>query len=334
MSTATTTSHDTPTRGLHREAQQSITQQERSAAQRLRTTMAAVRLAFTWLGVRKTLGPEQRTTAARAFDADRELLSASKLILDTKNPAYRAVAAVRSEASGYWRTVTLPFPETGIRLLPQNSLGMFATTMQTYRERLQEATGELASRYDSMKSEAERRLGKLFNASDYPSTLDGLFDLEISYPTIEPPNYLMALHPDVYQAEQARVRERFESAVELAEQAFATELQRLTAHLAERLTGLHDGQPKVFRDSAVENLREFFERFRRLNIRSSPELDMLVEEAQQVITGIEPQQLRDSVRLRQMVARDFEQIQASVGEILVDRPRRNILRRGNVEGAA
>ena len=116
-------------------------------------------------------------------------------------------------------------------------------------------------------------------------------------------------------------------------QAFATELQRLTAHLAERLTGLHDGQPKVFRDSAVENLREFFERFRRLNIRSSPELDTLVEEAQQVITGIEPQQLRDSVRLRQMVARDFEQIQASVGEMLVDRPRRNILRRGNVGGA-
>ena len=28
-----------------------------------------------------------------------------------------------------------------------------------------------------------------------------------------------------------------------------------------------------------------------------------------------------------MVARDFEQIQASVGELLVDRPRRNILRR-------
>ena len=44
-------------------------------------------------------------------------------------------------------------------------------------------------------------------------------------------------------------------------------------------------------------------------------------------------QLRDSVRLRQMVARDFEQIQASVGEMLLDRPRRNILRRGNVGGA-
>jgi hypothetical protein len=33
-----------------------------------------------------------------------------------------------------------------------------------------------------------------------------------------------------------------------------------------------------------------------------------------------------------MVARDFEQIQASVGEMLVDQPRRNILRRGGVAG--
>jgi hypothetical protein len=44
--------------------------------------------------------------------------------------------------------------------------------------------------------------------------------------------------------------------------------------------------------------------------------------------------LRDSNRLRQMVARDFEQIQASVGELLVDRPRRTILRRAGAGGAA
>ena len=337
MSTATTTDpatdQNTSRRSTTQPTNTPATQLERNAANRLRATMAAVKLSFTWLGVRKTLAPEQRTTAARAFHADRELLSASKLILDTKNPAYRAVAAVRSEASSYWRNKTLPFPEAGIRLLPQSSLGTFANTMAGYRERLQEAARELAAQYDTIKSEAQRRLGALFNPADYPTTLDGLFDLEVSYPTIEPPNYLMALHPDVYQAEQARVRERFESAVELAEQAFATELQRLTAHLAERLTGLHDGQPKVFRDSAVENLREFFERFRRLNIRSSPELDALVEQAQQTINGVEPQTLRDSNRLRQMVANDFSRIEAAVGELLVDRPRRNILRRGGVGGA-
>ena len=97
MSTATTTSHDTGQHTTSRSTSQPnntpVTQTTPNAAQRLRTTMAAVRLSFTWLGVRKTLAPEQRTTTARAFHADRELLSASKLILDTKNHAYRAVAA-------------------------------------------------------------------------------------------------------------------------------------------------------------------------------------------------------------------------------------------------
>ena len=64
MSTATTTSHDTgqhtTSRSTTQPANNPTTQLERSAAQRLRTTMAAVRLAFTWLGVRKTLALSSR----------------------------------------------------------------------------------------------------------------------------------------------------------------------------------------------------------------------------------------------------------------------------------
>ena len=336
MSTATTT--DTGQTNSHRTTTPTsttpATQTERSAANRLRSTMAAVRLAFTWLGVRKTLAPEQRTTAARAFQADRELLSATKLILDTKHPSFRNVARVRSEASGYWRTETLPFPEPGVRLLPQNKLAGFDARMSQFRQELLDAARELSGQYEQIKSEARRRLGTLFNASDYPTTLDGMFDVEVSYPPIEPPNYLIALNPGVFEAEQARVRERFESAVELAEQAFAGELQKLVTHLAERLTGLQDGQPKVFRDTAITNFTEFFDRFRRLNVRSNPELDALVDQARQVITGIEPQQLRDSVRLRAMVANDFTRIEQAVGDLLVDRPRRNILRRGQTGAGA
>jgi hypothetical protein len=71
-----TTGQQTTSRSTTPPTNTPTTHLERSAANRLRTTMAAVRLAFTWLGVRKTLAPEQRTTAARAFHADRELLSA------------------------------------------------------------------------------------------------------------------------------------------------------------------------------------------------------------------------------------------------------------------
>jgi len=71
MSTATTTSHDTGQHTTSRSTTQPTTipanQTSPNAASRLRTTCVAVKLAFTWLGVRKTLAPEQRTTAARAF---------------------------------------------------------------------------------------------------------------------------------------------------------------------------------------------------------------------------------------------------------------------------
>ena len=60
-----------------------------AAAQRLRTTMAAVRLSFTWFGVRKSLTLEQKARAADAFGAEGELLSAGKKLLDTKHPAFK-----------------------------------------------------------------------------------------------------------------------------------------------------------------------------------------------------------------------------------------------------
>jgi len=66
MSTATTTESTTGQNSSRRTTAQPTktptSQLERSAANRLRTTMAAVRLSFTWPGVRKTLGPEQRST--------------------------------------------------------------------------------------------------------------------------------------------------------------------------------------------------------------------------------------------------------------------------------
>ena len=99
------------------------------------------------------------------------------------------------------------------------------------------------------------------------------------------------------------------------------------SHLTERLSGQEDGKPKVFRDTAVENLTEFFERFRMFNVRSSEQLDGLVEQAQRIVRGVEPQDLRTTANLRQQVATQLAGVQSVLDGMLVDRPRRNILRR-------
>src|SRR4029450_10468818 len=83
--------------------------------QRLRQGFAAARVSFTWLGVRKSLSADQRQQAADGFGAEGQFLSAGKKLPDTRHPTYRAVTAVRGRVGGYWKAMSLPYPEPGLR---------------------------------------------------------------------------------------------------------------------------------------------------------------------------------------------------------------------------
>src|SRR6476659_3140340 len=87
-----------------------------SPTQRLRFTMAAVRLSFVWLGCRKTLSQEQKAQAADTFGAEGDYVSAAKKLIDTSHPAFKAVSSLKSRIVSYWRCMSLPYPEPGIRL--------------------------------------------------------------------------------------------------------------------------------------------------------------------------------------------------------------------------
>jgi hypothetical protein len=297
-------------------------------ARRLQTTMAAVRVSFTWLGVKRALSRQQKQQAAEAFGADGSYLSAGKKLLDTSHPAYRSLTRIRNRVGAYWRAMSLPYPEPGLRLIRQDQVEQFDKQMRSMRLELERAVDQLSERYQELRQAARDRLGSLFSAGDYPPDLRGLFRLEWDFPSVQPPDYLMQLSPQLFEEERLRMAARFEEAVKLAEDAFAVEFGRLLTHLSERLGGRADGKPKVFRDSAVTNLQSFFERFRLLNVRSNEQLDELVESAQQVVAGLKPHELRDSRQLRQEIQSQLAGVQSALDQLLVDRPRRRIVRTG------
>jgi hypothetical protein len=296
------------------------------AGQRLQQRMAAVRLSFTWLGVRKTLTSEQKAQAAETFGAQDSFLSAAKKLLDTSHPAFRDVTAVRGQIQSYFKNVSLPYPEPGVRLVRQDQVTSFIDQLSLSRNQLDAAVTELDSHYSELQAAARRRLGTLYNESDYPGSLIGLFSVDWDFPAVEPPDYLRQISPELYEQEQARVVARFEDAVQLAEEAFTGELTKLVSHLAERVSGSSDGKPKIFRDTAVTNLHEFFERFRTLSVRSDADLERLVDQAQQLLQGIEPQTLRHNQSARQQLATQLSAVQSSLDGMMVDRPRRNLIR--------
>ena len=295
-------------------------------SEELRIQMGAVRLSVHWLGTSKALPASQQAEAAATFGASREFLSARKKLIDTRHPAYRQVSSIRSQIIALWKGLTVPYPDPGIRLIRRDRIEVFEFEFQQLQQDLADAVQQLQREFDELKSLARVRLGELYNAEDYPDRLDNLFRIDVEYPNVEPPNYLQRLNPELYEEQCRRIEARFEEALELAEESFLQEFQQLVSHLTERLSGESDGKPKVFRDSALTNLTEFLQRFRQLNIRSNGQLEEMIDEVQQVTSGLSPHRLRNERSTRQTVREQLQQVGDVLSDQLELRPRRQIVR--------
>ena len=300
---------------------------ETSAVNRVRNNFLACRVKFKWFGTSKSLTSDQKSRAAESFGAEGAAISAAKRLIDTKHESYRALTSIKSQINRYWRDSSLPYPESGIRLIRNGAVDGFNSSLLGFKGQLEAAVMELDNHFWDLKEAARIRLGSLFDQDDYPSTLSNEFDVSWDFPSVDAPDYLRRLSPAIYQRECDRVRSQFSSAAELAEQMFQEQLAELVEHLVERLSTDESGKQKTFRDSTITNLDDFFARFRELNIGSSEELDQLVEQAQAVVRGVQPQNLRDDDSLRQRIASQMSAVQASLDGIMIDRPRRNILRK-------
>ena len=295
-------------------------------AQKLRADSSAVRVSFHWLGTRKTLSGHQREQAAQPFDADSRFLSASQKLFDTRHPAFKAVTAVRGDILAYWRCSTLPYVEDGVRLLARSQIDAFDGRMKEYQAALADAVQQLDQSFHEIRSEAKKRLGSLFNPENYPPSVLGTITVEWSFPSVEPPEYLLQINPKLYEQEQQRIAARFEEAVALAEAAFVKEFQELVEALHERLTPDPGGQKKVFRDSAVENLTAFFQRFKQLNVGNNAELEKLIAQAAELTKGVKPEDLRALPTLKNEVCQGLGGIKDKLGGLIVLAPRRKIIK--------
>lgn len=297
-----------------------------TAANELQSNMGAVKLSFSWVGTRRKLTDNQLARAASNFDANTEQVFASKKLFDTKRPSYRVLTAIKSQASAYWRSMTLPFPQDGVRLIRQSDVPAFEEKMQSFQEELRQAAATLQLEYEEIKEQARQKLGELYNANDYPPSLENMFAISWEYPSIHAPDYLLSYNPELYQKEQDRVRAKFETAVLMAEDAFAERLQDLVDHLIERLTDTADGSKKTFHKSVIENFDDFYENFRHMNVRSNADLDALVRRCGDITRGINADDLRKNSNLRQTLTDQMATVKTALNTLITDAPSRRVIR--------
>lgn len=281
-------------------------------AEELRQNTRAVKFSVSRLGMRRTVTDRQRQEAAEIFGALPDVLSVSKSILNKRGAEIRNVQACLSRAHTAWEFFTSPYPEKGIRLIREDRVIALENEMAVINGELIEQVEALNTALNDYKEEARQRLGTLYNEQDYPHTVIGRFSFAIEYVNVEPDRRLLDIHPEIYQREVERVRARFSEAIELTEAAFQEEFAKLVAHLADRLTPKEDGTRKSISTAAIENITKFFDRMETMPIRSSQELEDLVNQAKQVMAGVDLKRLKKSDHAREEIREAMAGIMAGI----------------------
>ncbi len=293
-------------------------------AEKLREDTQAIRFSRSRFGVRRSFSKEQKDRAAREFGADPNMTFGGNKLLNDRHPKWKAVSSVLNRAWKYWEAVTIDYPVSGVRLANRNQVERFEGQMRKYQDELDAAVTELEEAYSEMKDNARAKLGDLYDPSEYPASLRPYFGFDWEYPSVEPPNHLKAISPELYEQQSAKVAAQFQEALACAEEAFTGELSGLLDHLVERLSPGEDGKRKIFRNTSVENLQDFFNKFQNLSVGSNRELTEFVNRANEVVGSLDAKALRDDGDLRESVRNRLSEVKDSLDSSLVDASRRAI----------
>jgi hypothetical protein len=252
-------------------------------------------------------------TKTKAGNYNKHLLAGT----DKLEEVQKIVSAVRT-----WHyEQTLPWSDSGSRLLPMQNFFDYKQTLGLFEQRFNEAVKELLVEYPKLVSAAAFQLGALFNRTDYPEVeqLDGKFGFSYVFmPVPTAGDFRIATTDKALKELQEQADSHVNKRVADAMEDVWSRLHDCLTHMSDKLTDL--AQPRVlkdgtevytqtFRDSLVNNAVELCSLLTKLNVTNDTKLEQARHKLEQAITGVTAEGLRadDGVR---------EQVKAEVDAIL------------------
>jgi hypothetical protein len=253
---------------------------------------------------------------------DQDWIRARKLLVNPDK--LNAIKAVVGRARCYLQKTALPFPISGLTLIPKDAILDIDATLADFQIEFWQEVESFLDIYELARAEAKRSLDNLFNEADYPIDIREKFRFQWQFLTLSVPGKNSVLNPALYEQEKQKFLALMDETRDLAIFALREEFKGLIDHMVDRLTGDEDGKPRQFKGSMVEKMNEFLENFCTRNIFQDNELSELVSHCKAVVSGINPDQLRNSDFVREHVASAMSRIKETVDENLINIPRRKI----------
>lgn len=194
---------------------------------------------------------------------------------------------------------TLPWDDRGPRILTNNNFFEYEKGHNRFAADIEAEARKFALQYPTLRENARRMLGAMFNEDDYPPTSDieSRFIIEVSYlPIPDPADFRVRLGGVKEDEIRASIERRMEETVNNAMAHLWKELHGVVNHVVDRLSDAEDGEAKKFHATLIDNLRRVVDVTPRLNLTGDEDLQRFVDMAKSKLASVDVNTLRANHR--------------------------------------
>lgn len=225
-------------------------------------------------------------------------------------PTCTSLAAIHQETTAIRKEFyqnTLPWGIEGTFILPSANYLVFMNEYRGKKDIWMRLIKTFLGEYEQAVLDAERLLGSLFKASDYPTQaeMECKFSMDLS---ILPVPTAGDFRVELAEGEVDYITSEIEERVA---QSSAAAVRDVWQRLFDKVSWLHGrlADPKTtFHDETYQDAKDLVGMLARLNFTDDPELESLRSEAEEKLFSVHPQSLRNDPILRTDTAAEAKAI--------------------------
>lgn len=214
---------------------------------------------------------------------------------------------------------TMPWSDSGLRLLPTARYFAYHKQMTDLRDEFHRLVANFLSAYSWEITQAQAKLGNLFNVSEYPNSdeLAKKFRFAITYiPLPETGDWRVDMERETQDALRAQYADAYAAQLKGAMGDLWSRTHGVLARMSERLDYADHEKKKIFRDSLVENVTEMVDLLRSCNVTHDAEMARMADRLEQTLRGVTPDALREDATLRAETKRSIDAAIAALPSLM------------------
>tara|TARA_R110000824_G_scaffold351678_1_gene538683 strand:+ start:675 stop:1514 length:840 start_codon:yes stop_codon:yes gene_type:complete len=216
--------------------------------------------------------------------------------------------------------MTMPWSDTGLRLLPTAQYFKYHTAMTDLENQWRAATNTFLQSYQWEISQAQAKLGDLFDATEYPTTdaLTTKFGFNLNYiPLPDAGDFRIDVGNDAVAEVKSSYGDYYARQLTKAMNDVWIRLHDALTRMSERLDYGADDDKRVFRDSLVSNVTDMVELLTVCNVTGDAQMTAMRDKLSDAMYGVTAEVLREDTHTRTETKRTVDQVISSLPSLEV-----------------